>query len=55
MTTLDEDSDKDDEYKPESVTCPKLRNKRYPSATRIAAQCSKQQHTEGDHDVPKTP
>ena len=55
MTTLDEDSDKDDKYKPEPVTCPKLRNKCYPSATRIATQRSKQQRTEGDHDILKPP
>ena len=53
MTILDEDLDKDGEYKPEPVTCPKLRNKWYPSATRIATQHPKQHRTKGDHDVPK--
>ena len=40
-----------DEYLPQPTPPPKLNNKRKPSASRIAAQRHKKQHT--DHDEPE--
>ena len=39
------------EYLPQPTPPPKLNNKRKPSASRIAAQCHKKQHTDRDKPV----
>ena len=52
MTIMEDPAISDsDEYLPQSTPPPKLNNKRKPSASRIAAQCHKKQHT--DHDEPE--
>ena len=52
MAVIEELANSDsDEYLPQPMPPPKLNNKRKPSASRIAAQHHKKQHT--DHDEPE--
>ena len=52
MAVVEEPANSDsDEYLPQPTPPPKLNNKRKPSASRIAAQRHKKQHT--DHDKPE--